>query len=127
MTDMEHPLVDINKASEEELIAIKGIGPGLANKIINGRPYQEIPDLVSVPGINEMKLASLLPFLSLEKKKTKAVLESTPGSKEEEPITKVGHTEGFVFLEDRNERQDAFLMILGGFILGLIILYLRRD
>jgi len=47
-------------------------------------------------------------------------------SPEKGPTSKFGSTEAFVFLEDPNERQDALLIIFGGFIIGLIIILLRR-
>ena len=129
MTDKQHLKVDINKDSEQDLIAINGIGPSLAKKIINGRPYQTIKDLTAVPGINDTKLDSLKPYLFIGKTAEKALGGSKPGKQtktEEQPAAKVGYTEAFVFLENRNERQDALLIIFGGFILGLLILFLRR-
>jgi hypothetical protein len=130
MTDSPLKLVDINRASLEELVTIRGIGPGLAQGIIDNRPYTDINDLVRVPGINQIKLLALMPFITLGEKKTKkAAPKPIPQSetKPVEPVTKLGHTEAFVFLEDRNERQDAILIVLGGFIFGLILLMLRRS
>ena len=131
MTDMEQALVDINKASIEELTALSGIGLSLAMKIIKRRPFEELHDLVEISGINEVKLASLKPYITIGETRTEASLpEETPDQMElagKEPITKLGDTEAFVFLEDRNERQDALLIIFGGFILGLIILLIRRS
>ena len=128
MTDRQ-PLVDINQASINDLTTINGIGENLAKRIVDNRPYQALHDLVQIPGINETKLASLMPYMTLggtkPPRKTTRKLESRTNSPEE-PIAKLGETEAFVFLEDRNERQDALLIIFGGFILGLIILLLRR-
>lgn len=39
-------LIDINRASAEELMALKGIGEARARAIINGRPYARKDELV---------------------------------------------------------------------------------
>lgn len=39
-------LININTASEGELDSLPGIGPVIASKIINGRPYSSINDLL---------------------------------------------------------------------------------
>lgn len=131
MAKSQDPLVDINHVSKEALIAVRGIGPVLAKTIIDHRPYQALHDLVDIPGINEEKLALPLPHLALEKKQKPAGLSKQSVDKivdaVEQPVTKVGDTEAFVFFEDRNERQDALLMIFGGFIVGLLILLLHRS
>lgn len=130
MTKLQYDIVDINQASLEDLMKISGIGLTLGQGIIAHRPYDEIDDLVRVPGINAAKLTTLKPFITLGKKqpiptspKSSTTAEEISGA----PVTKLGNTEAFVFLEDRNERQDALLIIFGGFILGLIILTLRRS
>ena len=38
-------LVDLNKASEKELEALKGVGPATAKKIIENRPYKSVDEL----------------------------------------------------------------------------------
>ncbi|OGH23332.1 MAG: hypothetical protein A2958_00185 [Candidatus Levybacteria bacterium RIFCSPLOWO2_01_FULL_38_13] len=40
-------LININTASDKELDTLSGIGPATASKIIQGRPYQTIDDLLS--------------------------------------------------------------------------------
>ena len=130
MTESPLKLVDINRASLGELATIRGIGPNLAEGIIENRPYTDINDLVRVPGINQIKLLALMPFITLGEKKAKKASPKPilqPEAKLAAPDAKLGHTETFVFLEDRNERQDAILIILGGFIFGLILLMLRRS
>ena len=53
-------LVDINRATEQQLTALKGIGPALARNVVeyrrkNGR-FRNIEDLLQVKGIGEKKL-----------------------------------------------------------------------
>ena len=56
--------VHINSASVNELCALKGVGPKLAEKIISVReasgPFKSGDDLKKVPGIGKKKLESLL-------------------------------------------------------------------
>ena len=131
MTEMKNTLVDINLGSQEELVTVPGIGKSLADGIIDKRPYKTLDDLVTVSGINKIKLSSLLPYLTLGAKKQKSSPSKKTPQREKnstkEPISTLGTTEAFVFLEDRNERQDALLMIFFGLILGLIILLIRRK
>ncbi|MBI2042512.1 MAG: helix-hairpin-helix domain-containing protein [Candidatus Nealsonbacteria bacterium] len=51
--------IDINTASPEELQAIKGVGPVIAQKIIDARPFSSIDDLIKIKGIGEKKLADI--------------------------------------------------------------------
>jgi len=131
MTDKKDTLVNVNLGSQEELITIPGIGENLADRIIEMRPYKSLHELVNVSGINEIKLSSLLPYMTLGAKRQKSSPAKKAPRREKdttkEPITTLGTTEAFVFFEDRNEKQDALLMIFGGFILGLIIILMRRK
>ncbi|MEJ2436940.1 MAG: helix-hairpin-helix domain-containing protein, partial [Sulfurovaceae bacterium] len=40
-----------NKASKEDLMAIKGIGDKKADTIMHARPYKSFEDLLSVKGV----------------------------------------------------------------------------
>lgn len=128
---MEEQQIDINNGTIDELIAVKGIGPQLAEQIVKERPYEKMNDLVRVSGINEVKLASLLPYLSIGKKTKNAIKAEQTHFAQSKPkdqsFTKTGDTEAFIFLENRNDRQDALLIILAGFIFGLLLLFLRRS
>jgi len=48
--------LNLNTATEKELQSIRGIGPVLAERIIAGRPYKTVDDLLKVKGIGPKKL-----------------------------------------------------------------------
>ncbi|OGV43160.1 MAG: hypothetical protein A2X46_12020 [Lentisphaerae bacterium GWF2_57_35] len=50
--------LNVNTCSKEELQTIKGIGPALAGKIVSGRPYRTLDDLLKIQGISPAKLES---------------------------------------------------------------------
>jgi competence protein ComEA len=49
-------LIDINTASSRQLESLSGIGPSLAARIIDGRPYRRVRDLLDVRGIGPRTL-----------------------------------------------------------------------
>jgi DNA uptake protein and related DNA-binding proteins len=63
--------LDINKASEEELILINGIGEVTAKKILDLRNklgrFRNIEQLMEIKGIKEKKLARFRKYLYAEK------------------------------------------------------------
>lgn len=59
-------LIDVNKATLKELEILPGIGPKLAQAIIDSRPYEYAEDLLEVKGIGEKKLAAIIPLISLK-------------------------------------------------------------
>lgn len=52
-------LVDINTASAADLETLQGIGPVLAQRIIENRPYESIEELMRVKGIGPKSFARL--------------------------------------------------------------------
>ena len=113
--------ININSATKNELMTVKGIGTSLAQRIIRRRPFTSLNDLLEVKGINATKLASLLPFLTLTQGNPKTTTEPTYQA------DSLGRTEAFVFLNDRDQREDILWILVGGFLLGLLILYLRKS
>jgi len=53
---------DPNTASGDELMSISGIGPVLSERIIAGRPYRTVDDLLRVKGIGPIRLKEFRPY-----------------------------------------------------------------
>jgi competence protein ComEA len=62
--------VNINKATKEELAKLPGIGPTIAQDIVNFRdkngPFKTIEDLKKVKGIGEKKFEGIKDLISVE-------------------------------------------------------------
>jgi competence ComEA-like helix-hairpin-helix protein len=65
-------LVDLNTATGKELQSIKGIGPVLAERIIAGRPYRTVDDLLKVKGIGPKRLENIRPYFTVGKEERKS-------------------------------------------------------
>ncbi|MCS7244989.1 MAG: ComEA family DNA-binding protein [candidate division WOR-3 bacterium] len=57
--------ININTASYEELLDIPGIGPTLAKRIIENRPYRSIEELKKVKGIGDKKLEKIKNYITI--------------------------------------------------------------
>lgn len=61
--------LDLNRASAEELEKLPGIGPVLAQRIVEWRethgPFQKVEDLLQVPGIGPNTLARIKDLVSV--------------------------------------------------------------
>jgi competence protein ComEA len=57
--------ININTASASELETLPGVGPATAEKIIAGRPYDNINDITSVSGIGDATLAKIKDLITL--------------------------------------------------------------
>jgi competence protein ComEA len=58
--------VEVNRATVEELTAVPGIGPALAERIVAARPFTSLEDLTRVSGIGPTSLEKIRPFLKID-------------------------------------------------------------
>ncbi len=63
---MTIPVLNPNSADEEQLRQLPGVGPQLAGRIVEGRPYQSADDLRQVPGLGDSVLDDIKPFLTFD-------------------------------------------------------------
>lgn len=63
--------VDVNQASEADLLAVPGIGKSIAHRIVEFRdkngPFERVDDLLKVQGIGEKSLQKLRPHVTVSK------------------------------------------------------------
>ena len=60
-------LIDVNTAGKEKLMGINGIGSTFADRIIAGRPYKNVDDLLKVKGFGSKKLEKIRPYVVVGK------------------------------------------------------------
>lgn len=59
-------VINLNSATLEELQSLTGVGPALAQRLINHRPFGTFDDVLSVPGISDDKLNRIIDRLIIE-------------------------------------------------------------
>ena len=117
---MSDKLININTASEEELVELPGIAKGLAARIVQYRekvhPFEEVEDLAAVPGISERMVTQLTDFIAVStngsSQETAAVVEaatlaSSNGVVEDVPLMEVDVEADLPVLDDAIETDDA--------------------
>lgn len=66
MAEEESLKIDPNRADAETLQKLPGIGPSLARKIMDARPFAGADDLMNVRGLGKVLLERVKPFLMFE-------------------------------------------------------------
>ena len=56
-------VIDLNRASASELQALPGVGPALAKRIVEARPFRAVSELDQVSGIGPKKFSGLRPLV----------------------------------------------------------------
>lgn len=59
LSDCGRGQIDLNSASSKDLEKITWVGPATAEKIIDGRPWDSLDDLIEIKGIGEVKLNAI--------------------------------------------------------------------
>lgn len=59
------PIVDLNHATLEELMTLPGVGPKMAEAIMNHRPFETFDEVENVPGLGSKKLGAMIDRLML--------------------------------------------------------------
>ena len=76
-------LVDINSASAKTLLTLPGIGPILADRIIAGRPYENVADVLQLQGIGETVFSRLCNLVTVETVSPKTICSPGDSSSED--------------------------------------------
>lgn len=109
MSETEVNRVDVNQASHEELVAVPGIGPVLAARLIEKRPFASLDELTRVQGINTQLLEKLSGFLSVAAAPVSEKVIELPASLVEEPQAEIA-PEIEPKLESQPEVEQPFEM-----------------
>jgi competence ComEA-like helix-hairpin-helix protein len=65
--------LDLNTATVEQLAALPGVGPVIAQAMVDFRtksgPFRRVEDLLAIRGISERRLAQLRPYVTVQPEK----------------------------------------------------------
>jgi hypothetical protein len=137
--------IDLNSASLKDLEKITWIGPATAQKIIDGRPYDNIDDLNRVKGIGETKMSDIkaegLACVSEEEEESVEEVEEEEEAKtieeeivvkgplqvRKEPIILNNFEEKQLVYESKNAKMMRYLPYAFSLLLIFVIAALLMD
>ncbi len=106
--------IDINIATAEELINIKGIGISTAEKIISYREnngyFHSVDELINVSGIGEKKLKNIRKYVYISPEFTVETIETTIADEE---ITETALTDNIKSIELNSATKEELMQING--------------
>jgi competence protein ComEA len=77
--------LDLNRVSREDLVGVPGIGPSMAQAIVDLRSkkgsFTRVEELLEVTGIKEKKLAAIAGYLEVKPPQTSAATTSAAQSR----------------------------------------------
>ena len=112
--------VNPNTADEDQLRQLPGVGPQLAGRIIEGRPYQSADDLRQVPGLGDSVLDDIKPFLAFDAPALESAEDQVPDEKESESSEPSGKSESeerkypLVLTESKPDRTGIWALLAVG-------------
>lgn len=65
LRDLEGISLELNRASEKDLLVLPGVTPELVRRIIARRPYRTLKELTQVQGLSEEHIDLIAPYLSI--------------------------------------------------------------
>jgi competence protein ComEA len=103
MTD----IVNLNSADKEKLQKLPGIGPAMADRIIENRPYKKVEDLLKVSGVGPALLESFASQVTVSQVEEELEDEDIIYLGPEPEATTLGPTEADLSTPDEIEEQEA--------------------
>ncbi|MFO0842870.1 MAG: helix-hairpin-helix domain-containing protein [Gemmataceae bacterium] len=75
---LERAAIDLNEADEIDLQLLPGVGPTLAKRITEKKPYRDVEDLRRVPGVGSETMNRLRPYVQVGEPPAPRVVRAKP-------------------------------------------------